>query len=260
MIQVNAALLRPLRVADNARVSGTRPPLSPSSRNALIVGAVVLLHASALWSLRASLLSRPPDRIVPVQLLDAVALPPPPLERPAALPMTHPPPARVEPSHRTTALVHPAPAPLRPPAEPVAEPAPAPLAEPDASLRPQSQPPAASNATPIAPAPAAAPAAPAPSPAGPRVEQPISDADYLHNPPPAFPRASERLGEKGLVIVHALIGIDGRAKKAQIAKSSGYPRLDDASIAAVLGWRYVPGKRGGVPEEMWFDVPIRWGS
>lgn len=60
--------------------------------------------------------------------------------------------------------------------------------------------------------------------------------------------------------VRVLIGTDGRARKAEIAQSSGYPRLDNASVAAVLQWRYVPGKRGGVPEEMWVKVPIRWGD
>jgi protein TonB len=29
-------------------------------------------------------------------------------------------------------------------------------------------------------------------------------------------------------------------------------------LATVLAWRYVPGKRGGVPEAMWMDVPIQF--
>jgi len=61
-------------------------------------------------------------------------------------------------------------------------------------------------------------------------------------------------------VVRVLIGTDGRAKKAEVKESSGYQRLDDASVEAVLSWRYVPGKRGGVPEEMWVLVPIRWGG
>jgi protein TonB len=93
-----------------------------------------------------------------------------------------------------------------------------------------------------------------------KVELPISDADYLHNPPPEWPRMSQRLGEKGLVVVRVLIGTDGRPRTAQVKQSSGFTRLDDASVTAALGWRYVPGKRGGVPEEMWVNVPIRWGD
>jgi protein TonB len=43
-----------------------------------------------------------------------------------------------------------------------------------------------------------------------------------------------------------------------VAESSGYDRLDQAAVSTVLKWRYVPGKRGGVPEAMWFNVPINF--
>ncbi|HET8748662.1 MAG TPA: energy transducer TonB, partial [Ramlibacter sp.] len=97
-------------------------------------------------------------------------------------------------------------------------------------------------------------------PAPAKVELPISDADYLQNPPPEWPRMSQRLGERGLVVVRVLIGADGRAKNGQVKQSSGYARLDQASLQAALNWKYVPGKRGGVPEDMWVNVPIRWGD
>jgi protein TonB len=29
-------------------------------------------------------------------------------------------------------------------------------------------------------------------------------------------------------------------------------------VTAAMRWRYVPGKRGGVPEAMWSDVPINF--
>jgi periplasmic protein TonB len=59
-------------------------------------------------------------------------------------------------------------------------------------------------------------------------------------------------------VVRALIGTDGTASQASIKTSSGFDRLDQAALATVLKWRYVPGKRGGVPEAMWFDVPVNW--
>jgi protein TonB len=110
--------------------------------------------------------------------------------------------------------------------------------------------------TAAAPAPAPV-AAPAPPPAA-KVELPTTNADYLRNPPPAYPRMSFRLGEEGTTIVRVFIGTDGRALKAQVARSSGYPRLDEAAEATARGWQYVPGKRGGVPEAMWVNVPIKW--
>ena len=67
---------------------------------------------------------------------------------------------------------------------------------------------------------------------------------------------SRRLGEQGTVLIQVMIGIDGNAQKAEIKKTSGFARLDQAALTTVLKWRYVPGKRAGVPQAMWFTVPI----
>lgn len=101
----------------------------------------------------------------------------------------------------------------------------------------------------------AAAAAPA---AAPTVQLPSSDADYLQNPRPPYPPISKRLNEQGKTTVRVLIGVDGLPQRPEIAKSSGFDRLDQAALATVMRWRYVPGKRGGVPEAMWFNVPINW--
>jgi protein TonB len=90
------------------------------------------------------------------------------------------------------------------------------------------------------------------------VQLPSSNADYLQNPKPVYPAISKRLGEQGKTVVRVLIGVDGLAKQASIRQSSGYERLDEAARQAVMGWRYVPGKRNGVVEPMEFDVPINW--
>lgn len=87
---------------------------------------------------------------------------------------------------------------------------------------------------------------------------PSSNADYLQNPKPAYPPLSKRLGEQGKVVVRVLIGADGQPQKAELRQSSGFERLDQAALATVLKWRYLPGKRGGVTEDMWFNVPINF--
>lgn len=88
------------------------------------------------------------------------------------------------------------------------------------------------------------------------VELPSSQAAYLQNPRPEYPRISRQRGEQGRVMVRVLIGADGLAQQTEISKSSGFPRLDQAALGAVAAWRFVPGKRNGVPEAMWFTVPI----
>ncbi len=90
------------------------------------------------------------------------------------------------------------------------------------------------------------------------MELPSSDAQYLHNPKPEYPRASRQRGEQGRVVVNVLIGTDGTAQNAEIKLSSGFERLDRAALATVRAWRYVPGKRAGVPEAMWYAVPLNF--
>jgi periplasmic protein TonB len=219
-------------------------------RNARVAVGAVLLHMAALWFLQAGLGHRP-QSIVPVQALAAFIAP-------AAAPAP------------AAAQALPMPAPKKPaPTREVARPAPA---QPDtAALRQRRTPaqeqvkadsaaPPAQSSTNVATAPvaeAAVPAAPEAARA-PVVEQPSSDAEYLQNPKPSYPVLSRRLREQGKVIVRVLIGVDGRASRAEIRQSSGYERLDQAALTTVQAWRYVPGRRGGVPEAMWFNVPINF--
>lgn len=219
-----------------------------TSRNALIAGGVVLLHAAALWALQTGLGRRDAETVVPVELLTAVLVTPPAVPSPPA-PAPQPP----QPAPPVVRKVAPAPAP-----RPLPSPKPAPAIAP-AQPSVSSDTPAAPPVTaPAAPAPAPVAAAPAPASPAPKVELPTSNADYLNNPPPQYPRASFRLGEEGTTVVRVLIGPDGRAQDAQVARSSGFTRLDQAAEQTARNWRYVPGKRGGVPEAMWVNVPIKW--
>jgi len=121
------------------------------------------------------------------------------------------------------------------------------------------------NAPVNAPVSATAPVAPAPSvvvpaaPAAPtKVDLPTTVADYQTKSPPVYPAMSKRMGEQGRVVMRVLIGADGVPQQAEVLQSSGHGRLDRAAADAVMRWRYVPGKRGGVPETMWFQVPIEF--
>ncbi|MEO7108363.1 MAG: energy transducer TonB, partial [Rhodoferax sp.] len=81
-------------------------------------------------------------------------------------------------------------------------------------------------------------------------------ADYLNNPKPRYPPISKRMGEQGKVVIRTLIGADGIAKEASIHTSSGFDRLDQTALATAMKWRYAPGKRAGVAEAVWFNVPF----
>ncbi len=60
------------------------------------------------------------------------------------------------------------------------------------------------------------------------------------------------------MLVRVFIGANGLAEKAEIRQSSGFDRLDQIALSTVQKWHYVPGKRGGVAEAMWFVVPINF--
>jgi len=87
---------------------------------------------------------------------------------------------------------------------------------------------------------------------------PSSDAAYLNNPRPSYPAISKRMGEQGKVVLRVLIGTDGLPQKVEVSTSSGFDRLDRQAQDAVMRWRFVPGKRNGVPEAMWNLVPINF--
>lgn len=223
------------------------PSPSPSRRNLAIAGGVVLLHVAALWALQTGLLRRAVEVIVPVQMLSEMITPPAPKPEP---PAPQPQPKAPEPPKP---VVQRKPVPPPPAPRPVAIPDPAPVpSAPTGVVEPQ--PPAPPISAPVA----AAPAPVAPPPAAAAVELPSTNADYLQNPKPVYPPASKRLGEQGKVIVRVLIAADGTAQDAEVRQSSGYERLDRAAVETVRKWRYVPGKRAGVPEAMWFNVPINF--
>lgn len=221
-------------------------------RNLLIAVGVVAFHVLALWALQSGLLRRAVEVLVPVQLLAEFVSPPSPTVAP-------PPPAptpAVQPVAKTKTVANlPPPVPVPLPLA-IADPTPT-EAAPVGITTPQAPAPALTAPVAVAVAAYAQPAPPAP-PAPPRVELPSSNADYLQNPKPQYPSLSKRLGEQGQVVHSVLIGADGLPVSAHLIRSSGYDRLDQAAYTAVMRWRYVPGKRNGVPTTMSFNVPINW--
>ena len=96
------------------------------------------------------------------------------------------------------------------------------------------------------------------APAAPKIELPSSNAAYLNNPSPTFPAVSRRLGEQGKVTLRVLISAQGLPERVELAKSSGFERLDNAAIDTVKRWKFVPGKRNGVAEAMEYLVPVNF--
>lgn len=210
-----------------------------------IVIAVVSLHLLGLWALQAGLLRRTVELVIPVSVLvdmfepaQPLITPAPPLPRPQRAPTTRE-----------------APQPLPQPAlQPAAATASTPAADTSVEvIDPQPTAPVAAIVTPDA-----APTAPQALHSAAWIELPSGNADRLDNPPPPYPALSRRLGEQGKVVIRVFIQTNGTATQAEVRTSSGYNRLDQAALQTVLKWRYLPGKRAGVAEGMWFNVPVHF--
>lgn len=206
-----------------------------------VVTLVALAHAGALWLVQQEGSSPgSTETLVTGELLSEIVAPPTPTV--AAQPQSAPKP-------------QPRPTPPQPPQQvqptPVLQDSPSELVQ--ETPRPQTP---QTEATPIE-TPVVAQESAAPPPPQ-RTQQPSVDASYLYNKSPSYPDISRRLNEQGQVIVRVLVGTKGEVLRAELGKSSGFTRLDRTAVAAVRGWRFLPGQRDGQAEAMWFNVPVNF--
>jgi protein TonB len=211
-----------------------------------VVGAIVALHAAALWALlqvqavRDAAVQAAPILVslLATPIAPAPSLPPAPAPKPQPLPKAQPvpqPALLATPRPATSAAIS-----LPPPQEaeaPVTAPAPV-----------------TSSAATAEPVVAAAPAtAPAPK------LLPDDAVQYLVAPQLAYPPLSLRRHETGLVIVRAYVGTEGGVPRTvQVERSSSHARLDQAALAAVQQARFKPYAEKGQPVEGWALIPIRF--
>lgn len=75
---------------------------------------------------------------------------------------------------------------------------------------------------------------------------------------PQYPSASRRAEEEGVVQLKFMIGVDGLVVRAEIEKSSGYARLDEAARTAMSRCQFKPGTVDGKPEPSWASMRYVW--
>lgn len=201
------------------------------------LGLVVVLHLLLFWAISSGLARAVVKKIqgpVEAVLLEDTKpdIPPPPPPPPPPKNLPPPPPAYVPPVEVAVA----APAPVNAIAAVTAAPQPA------------------APVTPVATAPAA-PAAPAPVAAPVRVAAVVNSANCEK---PDYPSASRRLEEEGTVSLRFLVGVDGKVIQAEIEKSSGYKRLDEAARAGLSRCAFKPATVDGKPEQGWASMKYTW--
>ena len=212
-----------------------------SRREALMLGIFALmLHGAVIYWFNSAptpaLPIVPPE--IPPMTIEFSHPAPPVVEPPPPVP---PPPPVVEPPPPVVDELASKPAPPKPTPKP--KPKPVPKPEPKPAPKPVEQAP-----TPAPPA----PAPPAPAPVTPA----SANAAYLKNPAPEYPSLAQRRGWEGTVLLRVQVLASGKPGEIQIQKSSGRQQLDDAALAAVKRWSFVPAKQGDVAQDGWVSVPI----
>lgn len=198
----------------------------------LPLGLVLLAHALLLMlSVRNGASAARP---VPVTVIEASLLPAEP-----ALPVPPASPVRNRPSP-----------PRLVPAGPVRS-ASQDMVAPSQALAPDAVAPTASAAPPPS-----VPALSVSEPADAELVPPHADATRVGNSPPSYPPLSRRLGEQGQVVLSLHVLADGSLGQLLVKQSSGYRRLDEAAIAAVRTWRFIPAMQGGTPVAAWYLQPV----
>jgi protein TonB len=124
-----------------------------------------------------------------------------------------------------------------------------------------------SEAPPPAPAAPKTPPPKTPAPPPPAPTSTVPAITQTNTPPiqpgahcakPDYPSASRRMEEEGTVTLKFLIGVDGRVMQADIEKSSGFARLDEASRSALSKCQFRPGTVDGKPEQSWTTIQYKW--
>ncbi|POM12235.1 energy transducer TonB [Pseudomonas sp. WP001] len=221
------------------------PKRFSSRREGVLLGLLVLaLHGAVIYWV-----SQKPTPVLPVVLPEIPPMtiefsrPAPPVVAPP--PPVPPPPPVVEPPPPVVDELAAKPAPPKPLVKP--KPKPVPKPEPKPAPKAVEQPPA-----PPVPAPPAPVAPPAPAPVTPA----SANAAYLKNPAPEYPSLAQRRGWEGTVLLRVHVLASGKPGEIQLQKSSGRQQLDDAALAAVKRWSFVPAKQGEVAQDGWVSVPI----
>ncbi len=187
---------------------------------------VLVLHGLLLWAIQSGLARQvvkvTENTVEALLLSDTLPKPPPPPPTPP--PPKSPPPTPTAPAPLVPSTTAPViSVPVAPPAAPVATTAPTP-----------------------------------PAPAAPALRTVAVIQPGATCAKPDYPSASRRLEEEGTVTLRFLIGTDGRVLQAEIDKSSGYVRLDEAARNALAKCQFRPGTVDGKPEQSWASIRYAW--
>jgi len=78
----------------------------------------------------------------------------------------------------------------------------------------------------------------------------VQASKLIHTVMPVYPASAKAAGVQGTVILHAVVGMDGRPLSLRVMNNDIHPELARAAIEAVSQWRYRPTLLNGEPIEI----------
>ena len=76
----------------------------------------------------------------------------------------------------------------------------------------------------------------------------------IYHPDPAYPEWARENGIDGRVVLHALVGVDGRVRKVTVIR--GIPGLSESAEETLYRWTFKPARAGRQPVAVWIEVPF----
>lgn len=75
---------------------------------------------------------------------------------------------------------------------------------------------------------------------------------------PDYPASEQRREIEGVAKVRILIGTDGRVKAVELVSTDSPGFFEETKRRALSKWRFKPATRGGVAEESWKEMTVRF--
>jgi protein TonB len=84
----------------------------------------------------------------------------------------------------------------------------------------------------------------------------VSNPGYAGTCKLAYSKRAERRQMEGTVVVHVLIGPDGKPLEVNVARSSGHDELDRIAREGIAECAFIPQKVGGVAVRAIAEIPV----
>jgi TonB family protein len=97
-----------------------------------------------------------------------------------------------------------------------------------------------------------------PKPTRIRIGGNVEAAKVLTKVQPIYPASAKEKGAQGTVVLHAVVGMDGKPLSLQVLNSQIDPDLARAAVEAVSQWRYQPTLLNGEPVEVDTTITVNF--